>query len=155
MEANLSARPRYIIDPEVSRFTVQAFAGGMLSALGHNPKFVAHDFTGDVVFDPESPDQASLTMTLRAASLTLVDDVSDGDRRTIERTMHQEVLEDARFPEIVYDCSTAVVRPVDDAQLEVKLSGRLTMHGVTRSQSIVAKLSVTGTILRAVGEFTI
>jgi len=47
------------------------------------------------------------------------------------------------------------VRPVDDAQFEVKLSGKLTMHGVTRSQPIVAKLSVTGTILRAVGGFTI
>ena len=101
MEANLSARPRYIIDPEVSRFTVQAFAGGMLSALGHNPKFVARDFTGEVSFDLDAPEEASLRMTMPAASLTLVDDVSDSDRRTIERTMHEQVLEDSRFPEII------------------------------------------------------
>jgi len=124
MEANLSARPRYIIDPEVSRFTVQAFAGGMLSALGHNPKFVARDFTGEVSFDLDAPEEASLRMTMPAASLTLVDDVSDSDRRTIERTMHEQVLEDSRFPEIIYDCASAAARPIGSGQFKVALNGQ-------------------------------
>ena len=147
--------PRYIIDPKVSRFTVQAFVGGMLSAFGHNPKFVARDFTGEVTFSPDAPDEASLTMRMRAASLTLVDEVSEGDRRTIERTMHDEVLEDSRFSEIVYHCPKASARPVGAGQFEVALNGELTLHGVTRPKPITAKLSVTGTLLRAFGEFTV
>ena len=155
MEANLSARPRYIIDPEVSRFTVQAFAGGMLSALGHNPKFVARDFTGEVSFDLDAPEEASLRMTMPAASLTLVDDVSDSDRRTIERTMHEQVLEDSRFPEIIYDCASAAARPIGSGQFKVALNGQLTLHGVTFPQAITATLSATDSLLRASGEFTV
>ena len=153
--SDTAARPHYIIDPKLSRFTVQAFVGGVLSAFGHNPKFVARDFTGQVSFDPDVPDQASLTMSMRTASLTLIDDVSDGDRRTIERTMHDEVLEDARFPEIVYHCPKASARPGAGGQLDVALDGELTLHGVARPQLITAKLSVTGPLLRAFGEFTV
>jgi len=145
----------YIIDPEASRFTVQAFAGGMLSAIGHDPTFIARDFNGEVGFDADAPDEASLIMTMRAASLTLVDDLSAGDRRTIERTMHDDVLEDARFPEIVYRCPKAAARPLGAGQIEVQLNGELTLHGVTRPQRITAKLSATGSLLRASGEFTV
>jgi polyisoprenoid-binding protein YceI len=148
-------RPRYTLDSTDSRFIVQAFSGGLLSALGHDPRFVARDLAGEVSFDPDAPDEASLTMTLRAESLALVDDVSDRDRRTIERTMHHDVLEDSRFPEIVYHCPRAAVRSVGRGQLEVALRGELTLHGVARTQSITAKLITAGQMLRASGEFTL
>lgn len=150
-----ATRPRYVIDPTVSRFTVQAFAGGMLSALGHDPTFVARDFTGDVSFDPATPDAASLTMSMRAVSLTLVDDVTDTERRTIERTMQEDVLESARFPEITYRCAKAAVRQVSLGHFEVSLNGTLTLHGVTYPQPIAATLTASGTTLRAFGEFIV
>jgi polyisoprenoid-binding protein YceI len=155
MPSPSSDRSRYVIDPTASRFTVQAFSAGMLSPFGHDPKFVARDFTGDVSFDPDSPSEASLTMTMRGASLTLVDDVSAHDRRTIERTMHEDVLEDATYPEIAYRCPNATARPIGPSQLEVALHGELSLHGVTRPQPIIAKLSATNTVVRAVGEFTV
>jgi polyisoprenoid-binding protein YceI len=153
--SDADARPCYVIDTTVSRFTVQAFAGGILSALGHNPKFVARDFTGEVSFDPNVPNGASLTMNLRPSSLTLADDVSDSDRRTMERTMHDDVLEDSKYTEIVYRCPKASARPVGGGQFEVALNGELTLHGVTRPQTISAKVSSTGTLLRAFGAFTV
>ena len=149
------ARPRYRLDPGVSRFIVQAFSGGMLSALGHDPKFVARNLVGEVSFDPDAPNEASLVMTLPAESLVLMDDVSDHDRRTIERMMHHDVLEESRFPEIVYRCPTAAVRSVGGGQLEVALTVELSLHGVTRPQRIRATLSATHETLRAFGEFTL
>lgn len=149
-----TARHRYLIDAKASRFTIQAFAGGLLSALGHDPKFEPRDFTGEVVFDPDAPDQAALTMRMSAPSLTLVDDVSDDDRRSIERTMHHDVLEEATFPEIMYRCPKAAARR-KSGQFEVALNGELTLHGVTRPQTIIATLSATDTTVRAVGKFTV
>jgi hypothetical protein len=35
---------RYVFDPSVSRFTVQAFATGLLCAFGHNPTIAIRDF---------------------------------------------------------------------------------------------------------------
>ena len=42
--------PEYRLDPTQSRFTVQAFATGLLSMLGHNPTFAARDFRGEMRF---------------------------------------------------------------------------------------------------------
>ena len=39
---------RYRLGPELSQFTVQAFASGMLSFLGHSPTFAVRDCTGMV-----------------------------------------------------------------------------------------------------------
>jgi polyisoprenoid-binding protein YceI len=150
-----AARVRYVIDLDLSRFTIQAFSGGMLSALGHNPKFVARDFGGDVTFDPDQPDAATMNMTMRAASLTLVDDVSERDRQMMLKTMQEDVLESSRFPEIAYRCPQASVRAARPGQFEVRLDGELTLHGVTRHQPISANLSVSGPVLRAAGEFTV
>ena len=36
----------YAINAMVSRFTVQAFASGLLSAFGHNPKIAIRDLKG-------------------------------------------------------------------------------------------------------------
>jgi polyisoprenoid-binding protein YceI len=150
-----AARSQYVIDTKVSQFTIQAFSGGMLSAFGHDPKFIARDFDGEMTFDPDSPNEASLTMRMPAASLELMDHVSERDREAILRTMHVEVLESATFPEIVYRCQKASPRAVGPGQFEVLLDGELTLHGVTRDQPIAGKLSATGPVLRALGEFTV
>ena len=42
---------RYRLDPGQSRFTVQAFATGMLSFLAHSPTFAVRAFRGDVEID--------------------------------------------------------------------------------------------------------
>jgi polyisoprenoid-binding protein YceI len=99
--------PDYLIDAGVSRFTVRGFAGGLLSGLGHNPVVAIRDFTGDARWDPEAPEQASLRLKILAASLAVQNDISEKDRREMERGMREEVLEIGRYPEIVFE-STAV-----------------------------------------------
>ncbi len=141
----------YLIDAGVSRFTVRGAAGGLLSGLGHNPVVAIRDFTGEVRGDPATPEQASLTLKIRAASLTVENDASDKDRREMQRVMLEDVLEAAAWPEIAYVSTRAT-------QLEnnhVQIDGNLTLHGVTRPQRIVAHLALTGDLLRVFGEFTV
>ena len=44
---------RYAIDGRISRFTVRAFASGMLSAFGHSPTIAIRDFAGEAQFNPD------------------------------------------------------------------------------------------------------
>jgi len=141
----------YLIDPGISRFTVRAFAGGLLSGLGHNPVIGIRDFSGEARWDPAAPQQASLRLRIRAESLTVENDTSDKDRREMERAMQQEVLETASYPEIVFESSAASM----NGNGRVQIDGNLTLHGVTRSQRVPAQLAVTGDILRAFGEFSV
>jgi polyisoprenoid-binding protein YceI len=154
-EVSPSSGARYELDPRVSRFTVRAFATGMLSAFGHSPTIAIRDFAGEAGFDPDHPETGWLHITVKAASLRVTDDVSDKDRREIEREMQENVLESARYPEIVYDCSRVSVDNPGNGNYSVKLMGSLTLHGVTRSQPIQARLAVTGDMLRAFGDFSV
>ena len=94
-------------------------------------------------------------VTVKAASLTVTDDISDKDRREIEREMQDSVLESAKYPEIVYDCSRVSVNNPGNGQYSITLQGNLTLHGVTRGLTIPARVAVTGDMLRAFGEFSL
>jgi polyisoprenoid-binding protein YceI len=146
----VSALVRYCVDPQASRFTVQAFAGGPLSAVGHNPTFAIRDFRGEVEFDPKEPAAGSLRMVIAAASLALTNSVSDKDRHEIERTTQNQVLESDRFAEIRYDCPASRITAIGPMQLV--LAGDLTLHGVTRPQTVSARVYLMGGTLRGQGE---
>jgi polyisoprenoid-binding protein YceI len=145
----------YITDTRASQFTVHVFSGGLLSAFGHNPTIAICDFSGEATVDPEVLDRSSLKITIKAESLAVKDDISDKDRREIERTMQQEILETARFPEILYECSNLAPTKSGEGQYSVTLNGDLTLHGVTRTLPVTARVALNGDSLRAFGTFTV
>jgi polyisoprenoid-binding protein YceI len=146
---------RYAIDPDMSRFTVRAFASGMLAAMGHSPTLAIRDFTGKAEFAPGSLDAAALHIKIKAGSLNVTNNVSDKDRGEIERTMNQEVLETARYPEISFESSKVSASKVGDGQYLVNLVGDLSLHGVTKSEPVSAQVAIMGDTLRAHGEFSV
>ena len=105
--------------------------------------------------NPDNPEQASLKVVIQAASLSVKDDISDKDRREIERTMQQEILETSSYPEIVYECSSVAASKTAEGQYSVTLNGELTMHGVTRPQTVPARVVMNGDSLRAFGTFSL
>jgi polyisoprenoid-binding protein YceI len=145
----------YHIDPGASRFTVRAFASGMLSSVGHNPTFQVRELAGRVTFDPAAPGSTSLRLRVGASSLALTDSVSDKDRREIERATNQEVLESATFPEIVFEGTRVVVDGSPGGPLRATVDGVLTLHGVTRPHQVQVRIYPSGDMLRAQGEATV
>jgi polyisoprenoid-binding protein YceI len=148
---------RYTIDPRASRLSAKAFAGGMLASLGHNPTLAIRDFAGEAEFDPETPATAAVRVTVKATSLEVTGNMSSSDQKEILQKVNDEVLETARYPEIVYDCpaSRVSIKPTGAGQLEVSLNGNLTLHGVTRSQPMLVRVSADGDTIRGYGEATL
>jgi polyisoprenoid-binding protein YceI len=155
VEASDAAIDRYVIDGRSSRFTVQATATGLLAKMGHNPTVGIRDFSGEMKFDPEKLEASSFRLVIKTSSLGVQDDISDKDRREIERLMNQEVLETAKFPEILYDAPSISVTKMTDMLFSASINGDLTMHGVTRKQPIAARVAMFGSMLRASGDFTL
>jgi polyisoprenoid-binding protein YceI len=146
---------RYLIDNSGSRFTVRAFASGLLSAFGHNPRIEIRDFTGEVGFAPDALEKGYLRIRIRADSLQVAADISSNDRREMERIMNEEVLEVAKYPEIIYEGSGVSASRVGEGRYRVEVAGNLSLHGVTRNQGISTQVTITGEMLRASGEFSL
>jgi polyisoprenoid-binding protein YceI len=87
--------------------------------------------------------------------MAVLDDISDKDRREIERLMKEEVLEITRYPEIRYEAATIAVSRVDGSLYSATLNGNLSLHGVTRGQLITARVAAFGEMLRTSGDFTL
>jgi polyisoprenoid-binding protein YceI len=155
VEAVESIADRYIIDGRSSRFTVSAFATGLLAAMGHNPIIGIRDFSGEMNFNPDKLEAGSFRVAIKTSSLSVQNDISDKDRREIERLMNQEVLETAKFPEILYEAPGISVTKMTDMLYSATLNGDLTMHGVKRSQPIAARVASLGSMLRASGNFSL
>jgi polyisoprenoid-binding protein YceI len=142
----------YRFDPSRSRFTVQAFAAGVLSFLGHSPTFLVRDFAGAVSFDGGRVGGMRLELIVKADALELADHVSAADRREIEGTMRRDVLETAAHPEVRYEAGDVWSESVSQGRYRLRIGGRLSLHGVTRHHPLDAELLVFDDGIRLRGE---
>jgi len=76
----MNGKVHYAINSAASQFTLQVFAGGLFSAFGHSPTIRIVDFVGEVEVGRDAIEHSSLKLTVKAASLTVKDDVSEKDR---------------------------------------------------------------------------
>jgi polyisoprenoid-binding protein YceI len=141
------------IDPAASRFTVQAFATGLLSAFGHNPTIAIRDYDCVIQFNPDTIENASVRMTVRTNAMEVVDEMKNDDRKKLEQAMYDQVLEPTRFPTAVYESQQITVQKDSADQWRAHVNGELCFHGTTQSHSFDARVNSMGTMLRIAGEF--
>jgi polyisoprenoid-binding protein YceI len=134
---------------------VHAFAKGLLSAFGHSPTLVVRRLAGEVEFDAAIPEATTLRLSVPADSLAVLDNISETDRHEIERKTREEVLEAARYPEIIFQSVSVLTQQAGEGQYRVRLSGELSLHGVRRTQTIEAGVHLTQNCLRARGELAL
>src|ERR1044071_1150532 len=142
---------RYRVDTKRSRFVVQAFVTGVLSAFAHSPTIAIRDFTGEAEFVPGTLEKASLRLTVNAPSLESVDDLSTGERQEIERVTRDEVLETSRFPQITFESHEITGNNIAGDMYRVAIVGELSLHGVKGKCAFDAQVWVTAETMRANG----
>ena len=125
-------RDCYRLDPAASTFTVQAFAEGLFSAFGHDPLFRVNQFSGEAEFGSGTFENAALRIVVNANSLSVIN-VKEKDRQEIEHTMHTEVLETSKYPEIVFESHNISLSRIGEGRYRVRVIGDLTLHGVRQN----------------------
>ncbi|MGI9034466.1 MAG: YceI family protein [Pyrinomonadaceae bacterium] len=150
-----NAGMRYRIDAGRGSFTVQAFAEGLLSFVGHNPTFAVRRYGGEIQFAADNIKVDSMLLVAQADTILLIDRMSEKDKAEIENTMRDNVLEIVRFPEIVFVSQDIAMEKNAAGKFQVRVSGNLSLHGVTRRHLIEAAAEINRENLRAKGEFTL
>lgn len=147
---------RYRLDASQSKFMVHAFRGGLAWFKGHDHFIAARDFTGEASLALDAVNPASLRLTIRADSLEETGaDFTPPQKQIIKKELNEIVLETAKYPEITFESTDVQVGKINAGQIEVKIGGNLTLHGVTRRVVIPASVTVSGDTLRARGAFKI
>jgi|ERR1700722_3220688 polyisoprenoid-binding protein YceI len=147
------ATARYTLDAKASQFTLQAFAEGLAGIADHRPRFAVREFSGEVEFNFGQQEHSSVQLKANAGSLEIMDDVTQDDRRAIERVMFNEVLHPQTFPEVGFRSSRVVCKPVSENRYSAEMVGTLALHGTENLQTMQAQLILSSGSLRVYGEF--
>lgn len=147
----------YTLDASRSKFMAHASASGLFWFKGHGHHLDASDFTGSVELTPQSITPASMRLVVKAASLHETGAVfTDQQKQIINKELHDIVLLPDQYPEIVFQSTSVTAKPAaTGGGYDVKLTGNLTLHGVTRPIEIPATVTLNGNEMRAVGKFSI
>jgi polyisoprenoid-binding protein YceI len=143
----------FSIDAAASRFTVQAFATGLLSSFGHNPTIGIRDFDGEIECEPETYEKAHVRVAVRTNKMEVLDEMKSDDRKKLEQEMYENILEVDRFPVATFESKEIIIQKLSNDLLLAKVNGDLSFRGNTRAHSFDARVTSMGTMLRISGEF--
>lgn len=158
----LAAPDAYTLDPAASALYVQVFRdpGTIGAGLAHDHVVTATGWTGEVRWDPADPAGCEVRITVPVSGLRADEDaararvgeapIAEGQRAKITESMRgPSQLDAAAFPTITYTATRC--EPSGDI---VRVTGELTLHGVTRSVTTPMRVHADGTTFAASGVFT-
>ena len=143
----------FTIDKGVSRFSVQAFATGLLSSFGHNPRIAIPDFNAEIQCVPDTFEKAFLRVTVQTGVMEVLDEMKKDDRQKLEREMYDKVLDVTHFPVAIYESREISVQKLSGDLMTAHVNGDLSFHGVVQSLPLQASVTLVGTNLRITGNF--
>lgn len=147
---------RYRLDASQSKFIAHALPGGLLWFKGHEHLVGVHEFTGEAQLNPDSIATSSLEIRAKAGSLEETSSAfTDAQKKIINKELREIVLLPDQYPEIIFKSTNVTAKATSANQYDLKISGDLSLHGVTRQITIPTKVMFNGSELRAQGEFSI
>src|SRR5438046_8950611 len=147
---------RYRLDSSQSKFIAHAMAGGLLWFKGHDHLVAIREFSGEAQLTSDQITPASLEITAKTGSMVETSSVfTDQQKQIIDKELREIVLQPDQYPDIVFRSAQVSGKKLSADQYDLNINGNLTLHGVTRQISIPSKVTLTGSDIRAVGEFSI
>jgi polyisoprenoid-binding protein YceI len=144
------------VDAEATRLTVHVYRDGIGSALAHDHVVEATQLTGRVEYDAERPEASSIVIEARTDTLRVDEpaarrrlgvegELSDSQRADVARAMRApDQLDVARYPTIRF----ASTRVVSEGDGRLRITGELTVRGVTREVTFPATVALEAGALR-------
>jgi len=145
----------YLLGSRESRMEMRTATEGVMSGFAPGYTFVFYAFEGFIRLTPGSVTPAEFVMVTKADSIRLVGRTRESEKAMVEGILKNEMMETARYPEIVYRGSNIALEKTGPATYRAIIDGTMSQHGVTRRCPIVVDVVVTDTNVRMRGSFTI
>ncbi|HEY1302399.1 MAG TPA: YceI family protein [Vicinamibacterales bacterium] len=150
-------REQLVVDPAQTTITLHVGRSGVLSFAGHDHEVVVPAVQGQVMLDRTQVSRSSVSATFDAAAMKVTgkgeppDDVPE-----VQRVMLSDrVLDAQHYPTITFQSRQVSVAKQSADQMTLRITGDLTLHGVTRPLDVPVSLQLTADGLRASGKTTV
>jgi len=155
-QGELPKAGHYTIVAEESKIEIKAKSSGMFGFLGHDHSIVPKTISGEAEIKPQEAVPASVSIRIDATSLyEATPEFKPDEKQKIETQLHADVLESAKYPEIVFKSTQVTYTKSPEHVYDTKIEGDLTLHGVTRKIIVPTRITEDGANLRASGKFEI
>ena len=119
-----------------ARFALTVEKTGLMSGKKH--VFVFEDYRGVLLYDPDSPEQSRVDLSIQAASAVCTDKwVSQKDLKKIQAYALDDMLAAERYPELRYSSLGAVRK----SETTFEVNGMLTIRGIAKPATVTVTVS--------------
>ncbi len=138
------SRTLYTIDSQKSKLEIQVAREGFFKAFGHDHLVSAKEFSGEVQLDSAKLENSSVSFTVEAKSLAVLDPgESEKDRKDVQTTMlGEQVLGVERYPQIQFSSSSVKVVSKKKGVYELQVEGTLSLHGAKKPVTVPVRAQI-------------
>jgi polyisoprenoid-binding protein YceI len=147
----------WLIAADRSTVRISVGKSGLFGGAGHTHEVVAPALSGSVQLDPGSLQRAGITLTFDASALRVTGEGEPAkDVPEVQRVMLSEkVLDVAKYPTILFQSRQIDVERDAGGQAHVRVTGDMTLHGVTRRIDVPVDVTLGRDDLTGTGTLTI
>ena len=148
---------RLVVDPAKSHVRLELGRSGLFKFAGHEHQIEAPLAEGHVEVVEGDPARSSVRLRFEAARLFVIPGTEPADDipKVEERMRGPEVLEAAKYPEIVFESSSVKSTPQGPAGFKLMVAGTLKLKGKSFPVEIPLEASRTGGVIDAKGEVSL
>ena len=145
------------VDPAATSVVVQVGRAGLFKFAGHDHEVAVPGVEGRISLDSTDPSRSRVALQFDAKALKVTGKGEPAeDVAEVQRTMLSErVLDVARYPTISFESDRVAVQQRSAGSLTLRVDGRLTLHGVTKTVTIPVAVRLNGNRMTATGEATV
>jgi len=143
----------YVVDPARSEVVVHVGRAGLFSFAGHAHEVLAPRFEGEILADAGRIEASSVRLAFEAAGLRVSGrgEPPEDVPKVQARMVGPELLDVARFPRVTFRSLRVEGTATSGDTYDLRVSGELSLHGVTRSVTLPVRIVVSKGGLRASG----
>jgi polyisoprenoid-binding protein YceI len=148
---------RLVIDPGQTTITLQVGRTGIFAFAGHDHEVIVPAMQGQITLDRSNVSRSTVSVTFDATALKVTGKGEPpGDVPEVQRVMlSDQVLDVQRYPTITFQSRQVSVAKQSANQMTLRMTGDLTLHGVTRPLDVPVTVQLAADGLRADGRASV
>jgi polyisoprenoid-binding protein YceI len=148
---------QFQVDAAATSVTIRVGRAGVFGFAGHDHEIVAPAVKGTIVMDRSQVDRSSVSLEFDATALKVTGKGEPAqDVPEVQRVMLSDrVLDVQRYPTIRFQSRSVSLIDRTSTRMRVRVTGELTLHGVTRPLTVPVRVELTADRLTAEGEASV